>query len=105
MFPEFWYVKALSNIAFQDDSFYSEVDFWNTSNHTFHSPLFSQIINYELAHYVDEENVFLEPSMLDSEFAAPELLLGRVSTTAADIWWVLTTEYVSIFVCVSLLVH
>ena len=47
-----------------------------------------QIINYELAHYVDEENVFLEPSMLDPEFAAPELLQGRVSTTAADIWLV-----------------
>ena len=45
-----------------------------------------QIINYELAHYVDEENVFLEPSMLDGEFAAPELLQGRVSTTAVDIW-------------------
>ena len=54
-----------------------------------------QIINYELAHYVDEENVFLEPSMLDPEFAAPELLQGRVSTTAADIWLV---RVVSIYI-------
>eukprot|EP00116_Pleurobrachia_bachei_P001790 sb/3462052/ len=44
------------------------------------------LINYELAHYVEDENVYLETSMLDDEFGAPELLLGRVSSTAADIW-------------------
>ncbi|KAL5259033.1 hypothetical protein ACHWQZ_G009487 [Mnemiopsis leidyi] len=56
-----------------------------------------KIINYELAHYVDEENVFLEPSMLDGEFAAPELLQGRVSTTAADIWSVGVLTYLLLY--------
>ena len=56
-----------------------------------------QIINYELAHYVDDETVFLEPSMLDDEFAAPELLQGRVSTTAADIWSVGVLAYLLLY--------
>jgi len=45
----------------------------------------------------DGESVYLEPTMLDDEFGAPELLMGHASTLSADIWSVGVLAYLLLY--------